>query len=34
LHPFSSVRFLTPTTAFAIGGTIWKLDVDWTGGEM
>jgi photosystem II stability/assembly factor-like uncharacterized protein len=31
--PINRFRFLTPTTAFAIGGTIWKLDVNWTGGE-
>jgi photosystem II stability/assembly factor-like uncharacterized protein len=33
LAPINRFRFLSPTTAFAIGGTIWRLDVPWTGGE-
>jgi photosystem II stability/assembly factor-like uncharacterized protein len=31
--PINRFRFLSPTTAFAIGGTIWRLDVPWTGGD-
>jgi photosystem II stability/assembly factor-like uncharacterized protein len=33
VSPINRFRFLSPTTAFAIGATIWRLDVPWTGGE-
>jgi len=33
LSPINRFRFLGPTTAFAIGATIWHLDVPWTGGD-
>jgi photosystem II stability/assembly factor-like uncharacterized protein len=32
--PINRFRFLDPTTAFAIGGTVWKLSVPATGGDM
>jgi photosystem II stability/assembly factor-like uncharacterized protein len=31
--PINRFRFLNANTAFAIGGTIWKLDINWTGGD-
>jgi len=34
VSPINRFRFLDPTTAFAIGATIWRLDVPWTGGDF